>query len=70
MKELEKTGVDFTGNETVMIIASLLDSTNSPLFAMSSFRFAFVGKNNKLYEGDIEYEHMITRCVIALLALE
>ena len=70
MKELEKTGVDFTGNETVMIIASLLDSTNSPLFAMSSFRFAFVGKNNKLYEGDIEYEHMITRSVIALLALE
>ena len=69
--ELENNpDIDFTSNETVMIMASLLDSTNSPLFAMSPFRFAFVDKKGNIYKGDFVYEHMITRSIIGMFALE
>ena len=69
--ELENNSdIDFTANETVMILSSLLDSTDSPLFAVSSFRFVFVDKNGNTYQGDSIYEHMITRSIISMLALE
>ena len=52
-----------------MIIRSLLHSTNSPFYAMSSFRFVFVDEQGKPYQGKSEYEHMITRSGMAAAAL-